>query len=72
MMARSGMVQTVQTANRFVSQGVVMVGGEVCTDQAYLVGRVKEDWIAWVPGSKIEGVVKGWRGGEGKDDFLGV
>lgn len=69
VMARTGMVDSVQTANRFLVQGHVRVGTEVCTDPALLVTRGMEDWVRWVGGSKVREKVVAWRGE--RDDFLG-
>jgi U3 small nucleolar ribonucleoprotein protein IMP3 len=67
IMVRSGMVQHVSTAHKFVEQGHVRVGTEVVTDPAFLVSRGMEDFVTWVDGSKVQRQVLKYR--EKLDDF---
>jgi U3 small nucleolar ribonucleoprotein protein IMP3 len=67
LMVRSGMVENVSTAHKFVEQGHVRVGTEVVTDPALLVSRGREDFVTWTEGSKIARGVRRYR--EREDDF---
>jgi len=67
VMVRSGMVEHVSTAVKFVEQGHVRVGTEVVTDSAFLVNRGVEDFVTWVDSSKIKRNVLKYR--EKLDDF---
>ena len=67
LMVRTGMVEHVAAACRFVEQGHVRVGTDVVTDPAFLVSRGVEDFVTWVDGSKIQRTVLQYR--EKLDDF---
>jgi U3 small nucleolar ribonucleoprotein protein IMP3 len=67
LMVRTGMVENVSTAHKFVEQGHVRVGTEVVTDPALLVSRGREDFVTWTEGSKIARGVRRYR--EREDDF---
>jgi len=67
VMVRSGMVEHVSTAVKFVEQGHVRVGTEVVTDAAFLVSRGMEDFVTWVDSSKVKRQVLKYR--EKLDDF---
>ena len=67
VMVRTGMVELVSTAHKFVEQGHVRVGTEVVTDPAYLVARGVEDFVTWVDSSKIRRIVAKYR--DKLDDF---
>ncbi|KAI9738805.1 MAG: Small subunit (SSU) processome component [Cirrosporium novae-zelandiae] len=67
VMTRIGMVQTVQTAIKFIEQGHVRVGPEVVTDPAFLVTRNMEDFVTWVDSSKIKRNILKYR--DNLDDF---
>ena len=67
VMVRSGMVEHVATAYKFVEQGHVRVGTEVVTDPAFLISRGMEDFITWVDGSKVQRQVLQYR--EKLDEF---
>lgn len=67
VMVRTGMVEHVSTAHKFVEQGHVRVGTEVVTDPAFLIARGMEDFVTWVDGSKIKRQVLKYR--EKLDDF---
>ena len=67
VMVRTGMVEHVRTAIKFIEQGHVRVGTSVVDDPAYLVGRGMEDFVTWVDGSKIQRQVRKYRGEV--DDF---
>ena len=67
MMVRTGMVQHVNTAVKFVEQGHVRVGTETVTDPAFLVSRNLQDFVTWVDGSKVKRQVLQYR--EKLDDF---
>jgi U3 small nucleolar ribonucleoprotein protein IMP3 len=67
VMVRTGMVEHVSIAVKFVEQGHVRVGTEVVTDPAFLVNRGVEDFVTWVDSSKIKRNVLKYR--EKLDDF---
>lgn len=67
VMVRTGMVEHVSAAVKFVEQGHVRVGTEVVTDPAFLVTRGMEDFVTWVDSSKIKRNVLKYR--EKLDDF---
>jgi U3 small nucleolar ribonucleoprotein protein IMP3 len=67
VMVRTGMVEHVAAAVRFVEQGHVRVGTHVVTDPAFLVTRPMEDFVTWVDGSKIKRTVLRYR--DKLDDF---
>ena len=67
VMVRTGMVEHVSTAVKFIEQGHVRVGTEVVTDPAFLVSRGVEDFVTWVDSSKIRRNVLQYR--EKLDDF---
>ncbi|KKY25497.1 putative u3 small nucleolar ribonucleoprotein imp3 [Phaeomoniella chlamydospora] len=67
VMVRTGMVQHVNTAVKFVEQGHVRVGTETVTDPAFLVSRNLQDFVTWVDGSKVKRQVLQYR--EKLDDF---
>lgn len=67
LMVRTGMVEHVRTAHKFIEQGHVRVGTEVVTDPAFLISRGMEDFVTWVDGSKIQRQVMKYR--EKLDDF---
>ncbi|EAS35513.3 U3 small nucleolar ribonucleoprotein IMP3 [Coccidioides immitis RS] len=67
VMARTGMVENVSTAVKFIEQGHVRVGTEVVTDPAFLVTRNMEDYVTWVDSSKIKRNIMSYR--EKLDDF---
>lgn len=67
LMTRTGMVEHVGTAHKFIEQGHVRVGTEVVTDPAFLVSRGMEDFVTWVDGSKVKRQILQYR--EKLDDF---
>lgn len=67
LMVRTGMVEHVQTAHKFIEQGHVRVGTDVVTDPAFLISRGMEDFVTWVDGSKVQRQVMKYR--EKLDDF---
>lgn len=67
VMVRTGMVETVQAAVKFVEQGHIRVGTQVVDDPAFLMTRGMEDFITWVDSSKIKRNVLKYR--EKLDDF---
>ena len=67
VMVRTGMVERVSAAGRFIEQGHVRVGTEVVTDAAFLVTRAMEDFVTWVDSSKVKRTVLGYGGR--LDDF---
>ena len=67
VMVRTGMVEHVSSAVKFVEQGHVRVGTEVVTDPAFLVTKGMEDFVTWVDSSKIKRNVLKYR--EKLDDF---
>jgi U3 small nucleolar ribonucleoprotein protein IMP3 len=67
VMVRTGMVEHVSSAVKFVEQGHVRVGTELVTDPAFLVTRGMEDFVTWVDSSKIKRNVLKYR--EKLDDF---
>ena len=67
VMVRTGMVERVSAAVRFIEQGHVRVGTEVVTDAAFLVTRAMEDFVTWVDSSKVKRTVLGYGGR--LDDF---
>lgn len=67
VMVRTGMVEHVSTAVKFIEQGHVRVGTETITDPAFLVTRNLQDFVTWVDGSKIKRQVAKYR--ENLDDF---
>ncbi|KAL6250379.1 U3 small nucleolar ribonucleoprotein imp3 [Rhinocladiella similis] len=67
LMTRTGMVEHVSTAHKFIEQGHVRVGTEVVTDPAFLVSRGMEDFVTWVDGSKVKRQILQYR--EKLDDF---
>lgn len=67
VMVRSGMVEHISTAVKFVEQGHVRVGTETVTDPAFLVTRNLQDFVTWVDGSKVKRQVMKYR--EKLDDF---
>ena len=67
VMVRTGMVEHVRTAVKFIEQGHVRVGTGVVEDPAFLVGRGMEDFVTWVEGSKIQRQVRKYKGTV--DDF---
>jgi len=67
VMVRSGMVERLETAVKFVEQGHVRVGPTLITDPAYLVTRNMEDFITWTHTSAIRKHVMQYN--ELRDDF---
>jgi len=67
VMVRTGMVENVPAAVKFIEQGHVRVGTEVVTDPAFLVTRNLEDFVAWVDSSKIKRNILRYR--DKLDDF---
>ena len=67
VMVRTGMVEHVSAAVRFIEQGHVRVGTEVVTDGAFLVTRAMEDFVTWVDSSKVKRQVLRYR--DKLDDF---
>ncbi|KIW21321.1 hypothetical protein PV08_01901 [Exophiala spinifera] len=67
LMARTGMVEHISTAHKFIEQGHVRVGTEVVSDPAFLVSRGMEDFVTWVDGSKVKRQILQYR--EKLDDF---
>lgn len=67
LMVRTGMVEHIRTAHKFIEQGHVRVGTEVVTDPAFLISRGMEDFVTWVDGSKVQRQVLKYR--EKLDDF---
>lgn len=67
LMVRTGMVEHVKTAHKFIEQGHVRVGTDVVTDPAFLISRGMEDFVTWVDGSKVQRQVLKYR--EKLDDF---
>lgn len=67
LMVRTGMVENIQTAHKFIEQGHVRVGTDVVTDPAYLISRGQEDFITWTEGSKIQRQVANYK--NNLDDF---
>lgn len=67
LMVRTGMVEHVKTAHKFIEQGHVRVGTDVVTDPAFLVSRGVEDFVTWVDGSKVQRQVMKYQ--QKLDDF---
>ncbi|KAL9616128.1 MAG: hypothetical protein Q9160_008972 [Pyrenula sp. 1 TL-2023] len=67
VMVRTGMVETIQAATKFIEQGHVRCGTQVVEDPAFLVTRGMEDFVTWVDSSKIKRNVLKYR--EQLDDF---
>ncbi|GAB7348394.1 hypothetical protein MBLNU459_g6828t1 [Dothideomycetes sp. NU459] len=67
VMTRLRMAENVTAANKFIEQGHVRVGTDVCTDPAFLVTRNLEDFVTWVDSSKIKRNILKYR--DKLDDF---
>eukprot|EP00999_Lentomonas_sp_LEN2_P000687 NODE_1681_length_771_cov_85.565217_g1632_i0.p1 GENE.NODE_1681_length_771_cov_85.565217_g1632_i0~~NODE_1681_length_771_cov_85.565217_g1632_i0.p1 ORF type:complete len:187 (-),score=22.48 NODE_1681_length_771_cov_85.565217_g1632_i0:120-680(-) len=51
------MAPSVPLCTKYVQQGHVRVGPDQITDPAYLVPRKLQDYVTWMPGSKIKATV---------------
>ncbi|KAL3319389.1 Small subunit (SSU) processome component [Cichlidogyrus casuarinus] len=67
VMKRAHMAETLKAAVTFVEQGHVRVGPDTVRDPAFLVTRSLEDYVTWVPGSKIKQKVEDYNGM--RDDY---
>ncbi|RYP43391.1 hypothetical protein DL770_011696 [Monosporascus sp. CRB-9-2] len=67
VMTRLRMAEHLKAAVTMIEQGHVRVGTEVITDPAFLVTRSMEDFVTWVPGSKIKRNIMKYR--DKLDDF---
>ncbi|MES1918824.1 Small subunit (SSU) processome component [Bonamia ostreae] len=54
IMQMSKMAENLKEATTLVEQGHVRVGPNTIIDPAFLVTRTMEDYVTWVPGSKIK------------------
>eukprot|EP00995_Heteronema_vittatum_P005525 NODE_1870_length_875_cov_292.134383_g1304_i0.p1 GENE.NODE_1870_length_875_cov_292.134383_g1304_i0~~NODE_1870_length_875_cov_292.134383_g1304_i0.p1 ORF type:complete len:241 (+),score=79.51 NODE_1870_length_875_cov_292.134383_g1304_i0:70-723(+) len=61
VMKESGMVTTIQLGVTYVQQGHVRVGPDKVEDPAFLVPRPLQDYITWMPQSKIGATVQKYR-----------
>ncbi|KAL7670726.1 hypothetical protein ACOME3_005653 [Neoechinorhynchus agilis] len=70
VMHRSGMVEHLKMAVKYVQHGHVRIGPDIIKDPAFLVTRQMEDHLTWVDSSAIKKKIQSYNDQE--DDFEGI